>query len=297
MTRIIYQKQTTTEYTMKNIWFRLLPFMALCLVTLSSCKKNDPFHDAFEPNDSRLVARKLDLGNPIEAGIGEEDHDWYLVIVDNNDIIDITEIALTDVSANLDAACNLYDVNGNHFYGKHADPGLDFSISMASRGGSYFIEIYSYSDRNEGYYTLTVSDTDSNDDYEPDESFGNARLISSFPSGELTGNIIFEAGVEEPEGDWEFFKVMAGAEKKISFFVSPDEEDMILQYELFGSDQISLQGGEPVVGEEGQALSGYYNNYSTEETWFFLKLGGKPSNRLNGDYTITFTESGVDPGK
>ncbi|HDJ34347.1 MAG TPA: hypothetical protein ENF21_09660 [Bacteroidetes bacterium] len=281
---------------MKNILFPLLPFMALCVVILFSCKKNDPFHDSFEPNDSRHAAGNLALGNPVEAGIGEDDHDWYRVTVDNDDIIDITEIALTDVSANLDAACNLYDADGNHFYGAHADQGMDFAINLASRGGAYYIEIYSYSGRNKGYYTLTVSDTDSNDNYEPDESFGNARQIGSFPSGELTGNIIFEASGDEPEGDWEFFKVTVGAEKKISFHVAPDEEDMILQYELFSSDQLALQD-DPVIGQEGEALSGYYNNYETEETWFFVKLGGKPSNRLNGDYTIAFTESGVDPGK
>lgn len=280
---------------MKKILFPLLPAMALCVMTLSFCKKNDPFHDSFEPNNSRHDAVNLALGNPVEAGIGEDDHDWYRVSVDNDDMIDITEIALTGVSANLDAACNLYDAQGVHFHGVHAAQGLDFTINLITKGGIYFIEIYSYSGRNKGYYTLTVTDTDSNDDYEPDESFGDARLINSFPTGELTGNIICAADTSE-FGDWEFFKVMVGAEKKISFHVAPHEEDMILQYELFGSDQLSLQD-EPVIGQAGQALSGYYNNYTAEETWFFIKLGGKPSNRLNGDYTISFTESGVDPGK
>ncbi len=100
---------------MKKPIYSFLFLAGFFLLVPLSCKKDDPFNDDYEPNNSRSKATSIELGSPLDAGIGKDDSDWYRIVVDNDGIIDITEISITDVSANLDVACTIYDSNGNPF--------------------------------------------------------------------------------------------------------------------------------------------------------------------------------------
>ena len=280
---------------MRTISIRILILLGVILIITASCKKDDPFKDDYEPNDSRSSAVTVTLGESYKASIAKDDRDWFLFTVENEGIIDITSIVIAEVTANLDIGLALYSGTGSPIGAIHSDPGMDLGINLATRGGSYYLEIYSHSGENQGHYTLKIENLEVNDDYEPDDNFAQARAVETFPSGAITGNIIWEASDNEPSGDWEFFKVLARAGKKVSFQVGPAAHDINLQYELFGNDQLSIQA--PVIGAAGEALSDSFSNPGITDLYFFIKLGGKPNNEMNGNYTISFQESEADPGK
>jgi hypothetical protein len=277
---------------MKTISIPGLVIPLVFLIAATSCKKDDPFKDEYEPNDSRSSAVPVTLGQQYKASIATDDRDWFSFTIDNGGIIDVTSILVSEVTANLDIGMTLYEASGSPIGTIFSDPGMDIGINLATRGGSFYLEIYSYSGSNKGHYSLVIENLGLNDDYEPDDNFAQARLIETFPSGSITGNVIWEASTDEPNGDWEFFKVLVSAGRKVSFQVSPAAQDIKLQYELFGNDQLSL--GSPVLGSEGEALSSSFNNPGATDLYFFIKLGGKPNNEMNGNYSISFQESEAD---
>ncbi len=140
---------------------------------------------------------------------------------------------------------------------------------------------------------LTETDDDDNgnvnDDYEPDNTFEEAREITSFPI-ELTGKVLTNAASPDyTNGDYEFFKVTLKGDKKVLWSVDPEASNTELHFNVYNSIE-SYEG--QVDGDDGRTITGSMNNLGSTDTHFYIKLGAFVGD--NGDYTISFTETDAD---
>jgi len=276
---------------MKTIKKTLILCLSIALILfLNACEKDDPFKDEYEPNNSITEAIELTLETQINASISKGDHDFYsFTIVDNQKIIKNALIELGNFSDNLQLVCSIYDDLGNLRVTYEGGAGTGYAIKWPTTGGSYFLEISDKSGDEEGHYTIKVTDLNDNDDNEPNDTFSQATVISSYPTGNISGTIVVTASTEYPNGDFDFFLVLVSANKKVDFTVSPLASDLELHFKIYDESQILVDEG--LDGNDGQVLNFYLNNPSGSDVTMYIKLGGILGESLNGNYTISFTES------
>lgn len=168
------------------------------------------------------------------------------------------------------------------------DKGADLFYEFATKTGHMYVSVfgYDYYENTKGSYTLNLSVTDPNDDHEPDDTFSRARIINSYPTGELQGTIVCDAANNNP-GDYEFFSVLVSSGKKVDFTVTPEVQNTELHFGIYESNESYTGSGKD--GNDGEALDYYLNNSTSEDVVLYIKLGGFRGD--NGDYTISFTES------
>jgi len=139
---------------------------------------------------------------------------------------------------------------------------------------------------------LTETDDDDNgnvnDDYEPDNTFEEAREITSFPTGNLTGTVLTTAA-NDNGGDYEFFKVTLKGDKKVLWSVDPEASNTELHFNVYKADKTYLGKTD---GADGETIGNSVNNVGSTDTHFYIKLGAFVGD--NGDYTISFTETDAD---
>ena len=261
------------------------------LLTLSTCEKDDPFKDDLEPNNSRSEAFELILGEQVNASIAKGDHDWYSFSVETNGIIDKAGIAIENLTAEMELTAVLYDSQGNQFGSFTGNAGINMNISLSTRTSSYYIEIYDKNSDREGKYKLTITLLQANDSNEPDDSFEDARIVSSYPSGVITGTILISASDDNQYGDFEFFVLSVGVDKIVDFTLTPDADDIKMNYKIFNEDR-SVAVDE-VEGAAGQILQATAGNGSAGSMARYLRVGATLGDTGNGDYTISFTETDI----
>ena len=138
-----------------------------------------------------------------------------------------------------------------------------------------------------GSYTFTPV-CNGNDDNEPDDTFEDAREITSFPTP-VTGTILIDAA-NNNDGDYEFFKVTIYNGKKVEWEISPEASNTELHFNVYDTNK-TLFGN--VDGNKGQTVTGSMSNTSGSESYFYIKLGAFVGD--NGNYTISFTETDAAP--
>src|SRR5690606_39204435 len=116
-------------------------------------------------------------------------------------------------------------------------------------------------------YTFT-SVCNGNDDNEPDDTFEDAREITSFPTS-VTGTILIDAA-NNNDGDYEFFKVSIYDGKKVEWEVSPEASNTELHFNVYDTNKTLLGN---VDGNRGQTITGSMSNTSGSESYFYIKLG------------------------
>jgi len=276
----------------KNISLVILviPF----LLNLSGCKKDeDPFEDGLEPNNSRSEAFELTLGEQIDASIAKGDHDWFSFSVETNGIIDIAGIAIENLTAEMELTAVLYDSQGNQFGSFTGNAGINMNINLSTRTSSYYIEIYDKNSDHEGKYKLTITLLQANDSNEPDDTFDdeNTRIISSYPSEIITGTILVNASDDNQYGDFEFFVLFIDLNKAVSFTLTPDADDIKLNYKIFSEDHSVVV--EETEGTPGQILQASVGRGTGGSMTRYLRVGATLGGTSNGNYTISFTETDI----
>ncbi len=276
---------------MKTIKKTLILCLSIALVLfLNACEKDDPFKDEYEPNNSLTEAIELTLETQINASISKGDHDFYSFTVDNQEIIENALIELGNFSDNLQLVCSIYDDLGNIRVTYEGGEGTGYAIKWPTTGGTYYLEISDKSGDEEGDYTIKVTDLNDNDDNEPNDTFTQATIISSYPTGNIYGTIVVTASTEYPNGDFDFFMVLVNANKKVDFTVSPLASDLKLHFKIYDESRILKDEG--LDGDDGQVLNFHLKNSSGSDIITrYIKLGGILGESLNGNYTISFTES------
>jgi len=273
----------------KNISLVILviPF----LLNLAGCKKDeDPFKDGLEPNNSRSEAFELNLGEQIDASIAKGDHDWFSFSVETNGIIDIAGIAIENLADEMELTAFLYDSLGNQFGSFTGNAGINMNINLSTRTNSYYIEIYDKNSDHEGKYKLTITLL-ANDSNEPDDTFADAFEVPSYPSGVIAGTILVNASDNNQYGDFEFFVLLINADKAVSFTLTPDADDIKLNYKIFEVDHLVV--GEETEGTAGQILQAFVGSGSEGSMTRYLRVGATLGDTGNGNYTISFTQTDI----
>ncbi|UCG27259.1 MAG: hypothetical protein JSV24_09810, partial [Bacteroidales bacterium] len=263
--------------------------------SFNSCEDDepDPYKDEYESNNSRTEATEYTMGQILEASIAKGDEDWYSFTPENITYIDIILIDIQNKSTDLEIVATLYDSQGGQIGILEGDPGQDLLISLSTRNGSYYIKISDKSGEIKGDYTLQISNTDANDNNEPDDTFAQAQVISSYPNT-INGTILVDAGPDSPYGDWEYFLVLVKAGKRVDFSADPGANDMELHFKIYNEDQSLADEGKD--GTDGETLNFYLNNGTAADVTLYIELGGYIGESYNGDYTISFTETTATKG-
>ena len=273
----------------KNIFWIILTIPVLLI--LSGCKKEDPFKDGLEPNNSRNEAFELTLGEQIDASIAKGDHDWYSFSIETNGIIDKALIEINNLTAEMELTAVLYDSQGNQFGSFTGNAGINMNISLSTRTSSYYIEIYDKNSEQEGKYELTITLLQANDSNEPDDTFEDARIVSSYPSGNMTGIVLVNASDDNQYGDFEFFVLLINTDKTVDFTLTPTADDIKMNYKIFSEDRSIVV--DETEGTPGQILQAPVGDGSGGSMSRYLRVGATLGDTGNGNYTISFTETDI----
>ena len=274
----------------RNIFWIILaiPF----LINLSGCKKDeDPFKDGLEPNNNSNEAFELTLGEQIDASIAKGDHDWYSFSVETNGIVDKALIEIKNLTAEMELTAVLYDIQGNQFGSFTGNAGINMNISLSTRTSSYYIELYDKNGDHEGKYELTITLLQANDSNELDDTFEDARVVSSYPSGVITGTVLVNASDTYQYGDFEFFVLLINADKTVDFTLTPSADDIIMNYKIYEEDRsVAVVETE---GTAGQILQASVGSGSGGILTRYLRVGATLGDTGNGNYSISFTETDI----
>jgi len=274
----------------KNISLVILviPF----LLNLSGCKKDeDPFKDGLEPNNSRSEAFEFTLGEQVDASVAKGDHDWFSFSVETNGIFDLAGIAIKNLADEMELTAVLYDSLGNQFGSITGNAGIDMNINLSTRTSSYYIEIYDKNSDHEGKYKLTITLLLANDSNEPDDTFEDAFIVQSYPSGIISGTILVNASDDNQYGDFEFFVLLIDLNKTVSFTLTPDADDIKMNYKIFKEDHSVVV--EETEGTAGQILRASVGSGSEGSMTRYLRVGATLGDTGNGKYTISFTQTDI----
>lgn len=253
--------------------------------------------DAFEPNGTIDEAALFPLDEIHDCTFLINDKDYYKIEnISSENIWDLYEVQFTN-NSDINPRFRFYDSDktelGSYeiwYPGKSANFSQRIPMKSGSSNGVYFLIDGKDGTGTNGTcpYQLKVVSLNMNDDNEPDDTFAQAREITSYPSGTINGAVVTEAA-NDNGGDYEFYKVTLNAGKKVSFSVDPESSDTELHFSIYDNSQAYLDG---LDGGDGQTLNYYVNNSGAQSVNFYIKLGGYPG--TNGNYTISFTETNAD---
>ena len=248
-------------------------------------------NDEFEPNDTRDDAYDLGTLPAIEKQgvlVSTYEQDWYKFTTENNGVWDVVHFYFKNNTEDFELEMTIFDSEGSQIEDIFGQGGQNLEFNLFTKGGTFYIHVNSYYGQTQGSYTFTIENMHANDDNEPDDNFDQARIIDTYPTGDITGIILVDAA-NDNGGDYEFFKVDLPLGKKILWTVSPAAANTELHFGVYNLNQEYLGG---LDGDDGQTLQFYVNNTGTTETGFYIRLGGFIGD--NGNYTISFTEEDAD---
>ncbi|HOT17739.1 MAG TPA: hypothetical protein PLB07_08820 [Bacteroidales bacterium] len=251
-------------------------------------------NDEYAPNHTIETAKPLAFGNSYNGVIvSKAEDDYYKFENPKPGTWNSYTFNLTNVSEDLKVRIRIYGADKSELYSKGAGTaGADLSYTFVSKENVFYLQVlgwdgYINDHCSSGSYTLTPVNN-GNDDYEPDDTFDDARPITSYPTGDLTGTILADA-VNDNGGDYEFFKVSIANNKKVSWSVKPVAANTELHFHVYEANR-EYKGY--ADGADGQTITGSMNNKTGVNSYFYIKLGAYVGD--NGNYTISFTETDAD---
>ncbi len=231
----------------KLLTFRLNSFLiksifVSVIIFASSCKKEDeePLDtsnlDVYENNDVRNDATVLTMGKQIDAYVDESDVDWFQFTPSNVDKYDLSLIEAINPSEDLRIALDIYDDQGNRLGGSSGEWGANVTINFSNYGGVFYVKITALYGNSKGKYSLKVSDTNSNDEYESNETRGTAYNLGNLPQMNINGSI-----VAPTEKDWYKFTVENnGVQDTIAIKVENNNSEFRADLEIYDEQGNSL---------------------------------------------------------
>ncbi|HHU96370.1 MAG: hypothetical protein QM293_04180 [Bacteroidota bacterium] len=247
-------------------------------------------NDEFAPNHTIGTAKSLEFGKSYNGVlVSKYEDDYYKFTNPTPGVWNSYTINLTNVSDDLKVRIYLYGEDKSKLVSKGVSTaGADLSYTFVSKEDEFYLQVLGWDGftdhQSSGSYTLTPV-VNGNDDYEPDDTFEQAREITSYPTGNLTGTILADA-YDDNGGDYEFFKVSLANGKKVLWSVKPEASNTKLHFQVYDPNKIYLG---KATGSNGQTITGSMNNTSGADSFFYIKLGGYVGD--SGNYTISFTET------
>ena len=264
--------------------YGIISIIFLCLV---SCEK---FKDDLEPNDSRAEATEIILGEEYSASLAKGDKDFFQFTTSNEGVWDIVHIEIVNKS-DIVIGFKVYDEQGNLGITFTGSRGIDIPFNMYTIGGTYYISIYSMNDKETGDYTLTITNKDANDNNEPDDTFENARVIDTYPTGLLNGIVLWSADADYPDGDWEFFYVKIGPGKRVVFTLDPVPDDLEMHFKIYDTARNLINEG--LDYGDGETLSYNIDNPTAGIVYIYIKAGATLGDSYDGSYYASFEETEI----
>jgi hypothetical protein len=247
-------------------------------------------NDEFAPNHTIETAKSLEFGKSYKGVlVSQYEDDYYKFTNPKPGTWNSYTFTLTNVSDDLKVRIRLYGANKSVLDSKGVGTaGADLSYTFVSKEDEFYLQVLGWDGftdhQSSGSYTLTPV-VNGNDDYEPDDTFEQAREITSYPTGNLTGTILADA-YDDNGGDYEFFKVSLANGKKVLWSVKPEASNTKLHFQVYNPNKKYLGNA---TGSNGQTINGSMYNTSGTDLFFYIKLGGYIGD--NGNYTISFTET------
>jgi|BioPla2DNA2_1021312.scaffolds.fasta_scaffold07170_1 hypothetical protein len=252
-------------------------------------------NDEFAPNHTIETAKSLEFEKSYNGVlVSKYEDDYYKFTNPKPGTWNSYTFTLTNVSDDLKVRIHLYGANKSKLHSKGVDTaGANLSYTFVSKEDEFYLQVSGWDGFTEhqssGSYTLTPV-VNGNDDYEPDDTFEQAREITSIPSSglTLTGKILANAA-NDNGGDYEFFKVSLSNNKKILWSIKPEVSNTELHFHVYDSNKTYLGDAD---GSKGQTITGSMYNTSGADSFFYIKLGAYIGD--NGNYTISFTETDAE---
>jgi hypothetical protein len=260
-------------------------FSVLFAFIFYSCEldNNNIDEDNYEPNDSEEKATQINTFDSINGYIGVDDVDYYEFNAERN-YIDFTQVNITNLDSYNEIETRIYDEYLDEIAKIIGTQGEDIKMQCANSGGTYFIKLKSYNDK-QGEYTLSVRELNANDDYEPDNTIEQGREINSYPTDELVGTILTDDDYSQV--DYECFQLMVRSGKRVNFDIIPSSSKIALKLQIYNASKELI---ETVEKQEGESITTWYlYNTDASDVYMYLKLSGNvPDN--GGNYRISFEE-------
>ncbi len=251
-------------------------------------------NDDFAPNHTFETAEEsLEYDNSYDGVlVSKNEDDYYKFTNPSPGTWNSYTISLTNVSSDLFGSIERYNAQKSSLDRKNSGTaGADLSYSLIENDDEFYVRIsgdigYGIDHGSRGSYTLSVV-LNGNDDYEPDDTFEDAREINAFPV-DLNGTLLTTAA-NDNNGDYEFFKVTITDQKKVSWSVDPEAANTELHFRVYDANKeyIGIEDG-----SDGQTINGSMSNSTGTDSFFYIELGCFRGD--NGNYSIAFTESDLE---
>lgn len=273
------------EKHIQYLFRALIPSILILSVFFYSCEiDNNIEEDDYEPNDSEELATPVSQYDSIHGYIGENDVDFFQYEV-TREYIDFTRVDITNLDNINEIEARIYDEYLDQIAKLIGGKGEDISMKFANSGGMYFIKLKSYNNQV-GDYTLTVKDSEANDDFEPDNTLSQGRVIDTYPTNEITGTILTDDAY--PETDYECFEILVKQGMRVDFDVIPSSSNIALHLEIYNKNKELI---ETVDKAQGESITSWYLYHTdSSEISMYLKLSGDVPDE-GGDYRISFEEN------
>jgi hypothetical protein len=269
----------------KRSIFTIAPIFFIILIIALACEMGENINEKqHEPNDSEEEATEITTYDSINGYIGENDVDFFEYDANRN-YLDFTRLTVNNLETYNEIEARIFDEYMDEVEKLIGTQGENLNIKFANTGGKYFIKLKSYNDK-EGEYTMSVSDLDANDDFEPDNTLSQGREIDYYPSNEMVGTILTDSDYKVI--DYECFQVLVRAGERVDFDILPSSSQTTLHLVVYNANKEIIAEENPAQGES--ITSRYLYNQGSSDVIMFLKLDGSvPHN--GGDYRISFSET------
>ncbi len=234
--------------------------------------------DDYEPNDQRNTAAAISLNSDINGTIHvPADVDYFTFTTQNSDNWDWIKSTITNVSG-MSAQLTLYNSNGEEVArANSANEGSDVSQLLATTGGTYYAKINSYFSNDSGSYTFSVSNLDTNDIYEPNETRTAAYTLGSLPVSSINGRLL--SGSEQ---DWyKFTTENDGVWDWVKFDITNVSNSLTAQLSVFNS-----QGTEVFSSNAATNGADLSHSMATTGGTFYAKINSYFANDT-GSYSLS----------
>jgi len=265
--------------------FTNAPIFFMILIIALACEMGENINEKkHEPNDSEEEATEITTYDSINGYIGENDVDFFEYDANRN-YLDFTRLTVKNLDTYNEIEARIFDEYIDEVEKLIGTQGEDLQIKFANTGGKYFIKIKSYNDK-EGEYTMSVSDLNANDDFEPDNTLSQGREIDYYPSNEMVGTILTDSDYKVI--DYECYQVLVRAGKRVDFDILPSSSQTTLHLVVYNANKEIIAEENPGQGES--ITSRYLYNQGSSDVIMFLKLDGSAPHN-GGDYRISFSET------
>ncbi|MEM7132826.1 MAG: hypothetical protein AAF702_41365 [Chloroflexota bacterium] len=242
-----------------------------------------PSVDASEPNNSFGSAAPLKLGEPLAATIlPAGDADWHYFHVDHHGEL---QIAITNVDEALALSVRIWDGNKStvtSWFSPLAQGGDTLATVDLPSPGRYYLEIVADNreQRSVKPYTIETNFTQSNDEGEPNNSFGAAAPLTF---GQPTQVTLL------PKGDQDWYRFTVDHHGELKLAITDVADTLAVNVRAWNADKSTISSwfAPLTAGGETRAII----DLPGPGTYFLEVVGNDSSQRSVDPFTmqVTFT--------